>query len=121
MYLMLAEVKTDDAPGLLAGIISTEHAGVAAWDFMRKNWQTITQKFPTRGVVDMVDSCSSLDTPELQSQVLEFFSKNEVRQGDVALAQMIERLTVNVRLRENETPKVESHLVALAASSAASL
>ncbi|MGH2960268.1 MAG: M1 family metallopeptidase, partial [Solirubrobacterales bacterium] len=105
MYLILAEVKTDDAPGLLAGIISTEHAGAATWDFMRENWQVITEKFPTRGVVDMVDSCSSLDTPELQRQVLEFFSKNEVRQGDVALAQMIERLTVNVRLRENETPK----------------
>ncbi|CAN5146731.1 M1 family metallopeptidase [soil metagenome] len=121
MYLILAEVKTDDAPGLLAGIISTEHAGVATWDFMRENWQVITEKFPTRGVVDMVDSCSSLDTPELQAQVLEFFSKNEVRQGDVALAQMIERLTVNVRLRESETPKVESHLVALATGGGASL
>lgn len=119
MYLILAEVKTDDAPGLLAGIISTEHAGVATWNFMRENWQVITEKFPTRGVVDMVDSCSSLDTPALQAEVLEFFSKNEVRQGDVALAQMIERLTVNVRLRENESPKVESHLAAWAASSVA--
>jgi puromycin-sensitive aminopeptidase len=121
MSLILAEVKTDDAPSLLAGIISTEHAGVATWDFMREHWQVITEKFPTRGVVDMVDSCSSLDTPALQAQVLEFFSKNEVRQGDVALAQMIERLTVNVRLRENETPNLETHLTAFATVSGASL
>jgi puromycin-sensitive aminopeptidase len=120
MSLILAEVKTDDAPSLLAGIISTEHAGAATWNFMRDHWQVITEKFPTRGVVDMVDSCSSLDTPALQAEVLEFFSKNEVRQGDVALAQMIERLTVNVRLRENETPKVEAHLVALATIDGAS-
>ena len=121
MSLILAEVKTDDAPSLLAGIISTEHAGAATWNFMRDHWQVITEKFPTRGVVDMVDSCSSLDTPALQAEVLEFFSKNEVRQGDVALAQMIERLTVNVRLRENETPKVEAHLVAHATVDGASL
>lgn len=111
MAMMLAEVKTDDAPYILAAFLSTEHAGEPTWDFMRENWDAINEKFPTRGVVRMVESCSSLDTPELQAEVTAFFAKNEVKQGDVALGQMIERLAVNVRLRENEAPKLSAHLI----------
>ncbi|CAN5146639.1 M1 family metallopeptidase [soil metagenome] len=111
MQMMLAEVKTDDAPHILAVFLGTEHAGEATWNFLRENWVKINEKFPTRGVVRMVESCSGLDTPELQAEILDFFEKNEVKQGDVALGQMLERLAVNVRLRQNETPKLSAKLV----------
>lgn len=116
MQMMLAEVKTDDAPYILAAYLGTEHAGEATWDFMRANWEKINQKFPTRGVVRMVENCSGLDTPELQAEIVDFFEKNEVKQGDVALGQMLERLAVNVRLRQNETPKLTAKLTSLVAA-----
>jgi puromycin-sensitive aminopeptidase len=111
MQMMLAEVKTDDAPYILAAFLGTEHAGEATWDFMRANWEQINQKFPTRGVVRMVENCSGLDTPELQAEIVDFFEKHEVKQGDVALGQMLERLAVNVRLRQNEKPRLSARLV----------
>ncbi len=116
MQMMLAEVKTDDAPYILAAFLGTEHAGEATWDFLRENWDAINQKFPTRGVVRMVENCSGLDTPELQAEILDFFEKHEVKQGDVALGQMLERLAVNVRLRQNETPKLSAKLVPVVAA-----
>lgn len=108
--MMLASVKTDDAPFILAAYMQTEHAGEATWNFIRSNWKQMVDKFPGSGVVRMIGGCSALDKPELKAQVEEFFSKNKVKQGDMAVAQMIERLTVNVRLREMETPKVHAYL-----------
>jgi puromycin-sensitive aminopeptidase len=116
MAMMLAEVKTDDAPSILAFFLSTEHAGEPTWDFMRENWEKINEKFPSRGIVRMVESCSALDTPELQAEILAFFAKNEVKQGDKALGQMLERLAVNVRLRQNETPKLSAKLIPVVAT-----
>jgi len=104
------KIRTQDAPFILAGIIGTEHAGETAWDFMRENWEKIVASFPDNAVPRMVASCSALDTPELQAEVVDFFAKNKVKEGDMAVAQMIERLSVNVGLRETETPKLTEYL-----------
>lgn len=108
------KIRTQDAPFILAGIIGTEHAGEAAWDFMRDNWGKIVATYPDNAVPRMVSACSALDTPELQAEVVDFFAKNKVKEGDMAVAQMIERLSVNVGLREAETPKLTSYLEASA-------
>lgn len=104
------EIRTQDAPFILAGIIGSEHAGETAWDFMRDNWTKIVATYPDNAVPRMVSACSALDTPELQAEVVDFFTKNKVKEGDMAVAQMIERLSVNVGLRESETPKLTSYL-----------
>jgi puromycin-sensitive aminopeptidase len=108
------KIRTQDAPFILAGIIGTEHAGEAAWDFMRDNWTKIVATYPDNAVPRMVSACSALDTAELQAEVVDFFAKNKVKEGDMAVAQMIERLSVNVGLRETETPKLTSYLEASA-------
>ncbi len=104
------EIRTQDAPFILAAIIGSEHAGETAWDFMRDNWEKIVATYPDNAVPRMVSACSALDTPELQKEVEEFFAKNKVKEGDMAVAQMIERLSVNVGLRQSETPKLTSYL-----------
>jgi puromycin-sensitive aminopeptidase len=108
------KIRTQDAPFILAGIIGTEHAGETAWDFMRDNWAKIVATYPDNAVPRMVSACSALDTPELQAEVVDFFAKNKVKEGDMAVAQMIERLSVNVGLREAETAKLTSYLEASA-------
>jgi len=104
------EIRTQDAPFILAAIIGSEHAGETAWDFMRDNWAKIVATYPDNAVPRMVSACSALDTPELQAEVVDFFAKNKVKEGDMAVAQMIERLSVNVGLRQSETPKLTSYL-----------
>ena len=70
----------------------------------------IVRKFPASGTVRMIEGCSALDTPELAEEVEQFFSRTQVPQGDMAVAQMRERLSVNVRLRKTETPKLTAYL-----------
>lgn len=115
--MMLSDqVRTQDAPFLLAGIIGTEHAGKTAWDWMRDNWEKLVEAYPDNAIPRMVSSCSALDTPELEGEVTSFFATHKVKEGDMAVAQMIERLRVNVTLREEETPKLGAYLAAASAA-----
>jgi puromycin-sensitive aminopeptidase len=114
--MVLTEVKTDDAPYILGAFLGTEHAGEAAWDALRENWEKIVKRFPSSGTVRMIGGCSALDSDELQAEVVAFFAANKVAQGDMAVAQMLERLSVNVRLRQTETARLAAHLIPVAAS-----
>ena len=58
----------------------------------------------------MIEGCSALDTPELAAEVEQFFARTRVPQGDMAVAQMLERLSVNVRLRKEEAPRLTAYL-----------
>jgi aminopeptidase N len=108
--MMVSEVKTDDAPYILGAYLMTEHAGRATWDAIRENWGRILRRFPTSGTVRMIEGCSSLDTPELANEVEQFFARARVPQGDMAVAQMLERLSVNVRLRRAESSRLTAYL-----------
>jgi len=113
--MTLNDVKTDDAPFILGAWLTTEHAGRAAWEAIRGNWAKIMKRFPASGTVRMLEGCSALDTPELAADVEQFFARTPVPQGDMPVAQMLERLGVNVRLRRAETPRLAAYLAAASA------
>ncbi len=108
--MVLTRVKTDDAPFILGAYLTTEHAGPATWNAIHKNWETILKRFPASGTVRMIDGCSALDTPELAAQVEQFFAAARVPQGEMAVSQMLERLSVNVRLRQAESSRLTAYL-----------
>ncbi|HTP58621.1 MAG TPA: ERAP1-like C-terminal domain-containing protein, partial [Spirochaetia bacterium] len=115
--MTLREVKTDDAPFILGAWLTTEHAGQATWEAIRGNWPKIMKRFPASGTVRMLDGCSALDTPEVAADVEQFFAQTRVPQGDMPIAQMLERLGVNVRLRKAETPRLAAYLAGILARS----
>jgi puromycin-sensitive aminopeptidase len=116
--MMVNEVKPDDAPYILGAYLVTEHAGRATWDAIRGSWGKILKKFPTSATVRMIEGCSALDTPELAAEVEQFFARTPVPQGDMAVAQMLERLSVNVRLRRVEGARLTAYLGQAAVGSA---
>jgi puromycin-sensitive aminopeptidase len=108
--MTLNEVKTDDAPFILGAWLTTEHAGPATWEAIRAGWGKIMKRFPASGTVRMIEGCSALDAAPLAREVEQFFGSTKVPQGDMAVAQMLERLNVNVRLRQAETPRLSAYL-----------
>jgi len=77
---------------------------------MRENWEKMTKSFPENGIVHLMGGAESLDTVALENEVREFFAQHPVKQGEMATAQMLEQLGVNVRLRQTESPKLTQHL-----------
>jgi puromycin-sensitive aminopeptidase len=108
--MTLNEGKVDDAPFILGAWLATEHAGPATWEAIRGGWGKILKRFPASGTVRMIEGCSALDSAPYAGEVEQFFAGTKVPQGEMAVAQMLERLKVNVRLRQAETPRLSAYL-----------
>ncbi|MCH7643156.1 MAG: ERAP1-like C-terminal domain-containing protein [Chloroflexi bacterium] len=106
------EIRTQDAPYLLAGCMANRENGPRAWAFVRDNWDAINESFPSNSIVRMLSGVRALSKPELASEVLAFFEEHEVPQGALSLAQHLERLRINVALRERESERLGAALTA---------
>jgi puromycin-sensitive aminopeptidase len=110
------DVRTQDAPYLYANVLGNEIAATAAWNFMKANWANMVARYPENGVVRMCGAVAGLDTAELEAEVKAFFAVNQVKSGDMAVAQALEQLRINVLMRERETAGLQKHLIAAPAA-----
>jgi len=113
------DVRTQDAPYLYANVLGNEIAASAAWNYMKANWANMVARYPENGVVRMCGAVAGLDTAELEAEVKAFFAANQVKSGDMAVAQALEQLRINVLMRERETAGLQKHLLAATATGAA--
>ncbi len=95
-------VRTQDAPYLLAVCLRNRDQGHLAWEFVKDNWDKINEAFPSNSIVRMLSGITSLSKSEQANDVLAFFEDHEVPQGKLTLQQTLEKLRVNVALRERE-------------------
>ena len=105
------DVRSQDAPFLFAALLSNRYAAAQAWEYLKANFDRMVKSYPDSGVVRMVGSAHFLDTAELAPDVREFFARTKVKAGDMAIAQMLEQLDINVKLRKEQAPTLAAHLV----------
>ena len=106
LELFAAEVRTQNAPYLLGAAMTHLDHGPAAWAFIRDRWDELTDRFPQNSISRMAGGIRGLHTRELAGEVDAFFAEHEVPQGALTLAQHIEKMWVNVRLREREGARI---------------
>ena len=103
-------VRTQDAPYLLAVCMRNKYQGHLAWDFVKENWDKINEAFPSNSIVRMLSGVTSLSQDEQAADVLEFFENHDVPQGQLTLQQTLEKLGVNVAVRERESTSFSESL-----------
>jgi puromycin-sensitive aminopeptidase len=103
-------VRTQDAPYLLAVCMRNKEQGYRAWEFVKDNWDKINKDFPANSIVRMLSGVTSLSKPEQADDVYAFFDDHEVPQGQLTLQQTLEKLRVNVALRERESGRFSDSL-----------
>ena len=96
------EVRTQDAPFLIAFSIANRDQGWRAWTELRKRWDSANTAFPSNTIRSMVSSVRLLMHPEQQADVAGFFAEHPIPQATKSLAQVLERQRVNVAVRERE-------------------
>jgi len=101
-FALSGQVKTQNAPFLLARCIANRNHGTVAWEFVRRHWQRANDEFPTNTIVRMIDPVKLLNTPQNEADVQSFFSEHPIPQAVKTLEQVLERQRVNVALRERE-------------------
>jgi puromycin-sensitive aminopeptidase len=94
--------RTQDAPMLLRTLLMGVHSRDLAWDFVRANWEKMTQAYPPTGLRRMCEGFLGLTTPERERELHAFVAERKVDLGGKTLAQYLEQLRVSVALRERE-------------------
>ena len=92
-------VRSQDAGFVLRGCLENRDHGPQAWTFITEHWQDINQRLPSAIVPRMLGGISALSTPELATAVEEFLNAHPVPQGQLIVAQHLERQKINVQLR----------------------
>ncbi|MCC7076554.1 MAG: M1 family metallopeptidase [Acidimicrobiia bacterium] len=115
-YVMSDEVRTQDAPFVLAGLVGHREHGPIGWELLTREWDAINARFPSNTIVRLVSGVRALGLshPELAPEVHAFFADHDIPQARRTLAQHLEKLDVNVALREREAARLGEMLVAVA-------
>jgi puromycin-sensitive aminopeptidase len=94
------EVRTQNSPYLMRGILLNKPARVKAWVFMKAHWEEMLQQYPDNAIPRMCEGIVGLATAELEADVRDFFARHPVKQGTKQMEQHLERLHVAVTCRE---------------------
>jgi puromycin-sensitive aminopeptidase len=102
------EVRTQNAPFLMNSLLANPVARYQAWDFVRKNWDVMVQRYPDSALPRMCEAISGL--LDRQEEVNAFFEQHKPRLGQKIIEQHLERLAVAVSFRQREGRNLEQAL-----------
>jgi puromycin-sensitive aminopeptidase len=94
------EVRTQNSPYLMRGILLNKHARDRAWSFMKAHWDEMLRQYPDNSIPRMCEGIIGLVTAELEKDVRGFFAEHPVKQGAKQIEQHLERLRVAVTCKE---------------------
>lgn len=96
------EIRTQDASFIVGSLMANVYGREQAWGFVKANWDQMDKLFPKQGLRRMCGGIVGLTTPELEKDVLQFFSSRKIDLGGKTLDQYLEQLHVAVSFRERE-------------------
>jgi puromycin-sensitive aminopeptidase len=88
------EVRTQNSPYLMRGILLNKVAREKAWAFMKTHWEEMIRQYPDNAIPRMCEGVIGLVTPELERDVRQFFADHPVKQGAKQMDQHLERLQI---------------------------
>jgi len=107
------EVRTQNSPFLMHALLYNPTCRYEAWEFVKRNWETMVSKFPDSSMPRMCEAIVGL--LDHQAEVNAFFEQHKPRLGSKLIDQHLERLSVAVEFRKREGAKLEATLKGSAA------
>jgi puromycin-sensitive aminopeptidase len=101
--LALGEIRTQDAPYLIIGLLTNRIAGPAVFERLTEHWDEALARFPVNSHSRMLQGVRAMcsDTAAAR-RVTEFLSTHPIRSGQRSVDQALERLWINVSFVERE-------------------
>jgi puromycin-sensitive aminopeptidase len=98
------DVRTQNAPFVLAYALTNRDLGRRAWEFIKENWAVANTRFPQPLIVRMVDGARYLTKPGDAADASAFFNAHPIPQSRKNLEQLLERQGDASALRERAAP-----------------
>jgi puromycin-sensitive aminopeptidase len=92
------EVRTQDAPFLVAGVMSNRAGGGLAWEWVERHWDEIRDRLPPGLVARIFEGIASLVDPAVAAAVHAFAATHELPMAGPRVDQLLERMDINVAL-----------------------
>jgi puromycin-sensitive aminopeptidase len=108
------EFRTQDAPFVARSLLLSVYGREAAWEFVKRNWETMERQYPKAGLRRLAEGVIGLATPELERDVHAFFEARRPQFGGKTLEQYLEQLRIAVRMRERESAALATFLARFA-------
>jgi puromycin-sensitive aminopeptidase len=100
------EVRTQDAPYLLARTTTNRRHGPRVWRFIADRWDEMQDRFASSNIIGLVSGVRYLTDREAVDEVEAFFRTHDIPQNHLMLQQTLERMRVAAALRERVTPEL---------------
>jgi puromycin-sensitive aminopeptidase len=104
------EFRTQDAPFMVRLILMNIAGRDMAWEFVKKNWDTMDRLYPKQGLRRMCEGIVGLATPVLERDVRTFFRTRKIDLGGKTLEQYLEQLRIAVAFRERDGKALARYL-----------
>lgn len=91
-------VRSQDAPYILMRMLGLPSSGVQTWNFIKRRWADVTNRFPDNVLPRMLETISTLTSAPSADEVVEFFTSGagaSFAEGKKSMAQALERLQVH--------------------------
>jgi len=108
-HTLEGDVRSQDAPYLLRAVLANKAGCEMAWEFTKRHWDEMMERYPESGITRMCEGVTSLTTPALETEVREFFATHRVKQAGKQLDQHLERLHMGVLLRQREAANLRAY------------
>jgi puromycin-sensitive aminopeptidase len=103
---MTDEVRTQDAPYLLARATTNRAQGPRVWRFIAERWDEMQDRFASSNIIGLVSGVRYLTDRATADDVDAFFRTHDIPQNHLMLLQTLERMRVAAALRERVTPEL---------------
>ncbi len=104
------DVRNQDAPFLVRSLLLSVPAREPAWRFVKENWRTMERRYAPSGLIRMCEGLVALATPELETDVREFFASRGITLGGRTLDRYLEELRVAVAFGVREAARLTAYL-----------
>jgi aminopeptidase N len=102
------DVRSQDAPFLLARSTLNRDLGWQAWRFIAEHWEEMNERFASSNVITLTVAIKYLSEPDQADEVAGFFRTHDVPQAALQLRQNLERQRIAVALRERAAPDLRA-------------
>ena len=109
LYLS-TEVRTQNAPLVLAAALRSAAGGREAWEAVRRRWVEVNERYPSNTISRLLSGLASQADTQLAADARGFLSEHPLPQGAKQVAQTLETMDVNARFATEVGPTLADAL-----------
>lgn len=109
-FAISPDVRSQDALGVIIGVLGNPAGEKLAWDFIQAHWDAIQKSGGPFASAQVVAATSTFCDAQMRDQVAEFFAAHKVEAAERTYRQSIERINNCVDLKSQQEPQLASWL-----------